>query len=268
MTQQGAPRSPASAVKLARALSRRAVRDEHGLCLVEGIRHVAEAALAGRVDTLLVAPALLTSDFARRVVDDQRAAGVDVVETSPDTLRSIASRENPQGIVAIARQRWEELRDLPAAAGLCWLALDAVQDPGNLGTILRTSAAVGGAGAILLGPSTDPYHSSAVRASMGALFRQRLVRATFGELAAWSRRGGASLVGATVDAATSYRDAHYAFPLVLLMGSEREGLSAAQAAACDLTVSIPMAPGGVDSLNLAVATGVILYEIFHRARAI
>jgi TrmH family RNA methyltransferase len=125
---------------------------------------------------------------------------------------------------------------------------------------------VGAAGAILLGPTTDPYDPAALRASMGAIFSQRLVRATFDEFAAWKRGAPYAVAGTSGAAPHEYRAVAYPRPLVLLMGSEREGLSPQQQALCDLLVSIPMV-GRSDSLNLAVATGVVLYEIFQQRRA-
>lgn len=148
-----------------------------------------------------------------------------------------------------------------------WVALDAVQDPGNLGTIIRTSDAAGGHGVVLTGQATDPYDPASVRASMGSLFAQRLARGTFAELMSWAKAQELTVVGTSGAAAKAYDDkscaSTYKKPLVLLMGSEREGLSAEQQAACDLVVKIPMV-GRCDSLNLAVATGIMLYEIRRR----
>src|SRR5207245_8395225 len=132
-------------------------------------------------------------------------------------------------------------------------------NPGNLGAILRTCDAVGCAGIILLGDTTDPYHPAALRASMGAVFSQRLVRAQLDEFARWKREHGYIVVGTSVTAEQEYRQVSYPAPLVLLMGSERLGLSAEQQAVCDMLVRIPMVGTG-DSLNLAVATRGVLYE--------
>jgi len=192
-------------------------------------------------------------------------AGVPCLAVTGEVFRSISLKEGPQGIGAVVRQRWTPLEAIEPGGELCWVALDAVQDPGNLGTILRTSDAVGGAGVILLGPSTDPYDPAAVRASMGAVFSQRLARADFDGLAGWKRSRGFTVAGTSDAAPIDYHAVRYQSPLVLLMGSERQGLSARQQALCDLVVRIPMVGRG-DSLNLAVATGVMLYEIFNQRR--
>jgi TrmH family RNA methyltransferase len=146
-----------------------------------------------------------------------------------------------------------------------WVALVEPADPGNLGTILRTADAVGVAGVIVLGDATDPYDPAALRASMGAIFAVQLARASFDEFAAWKRACGVFLVGTSDQAPVDYQEVAYPQPLVLLMGSERQGLGPEQQALCDLMVRLPMR-GRSDSLNLAVATGVMLYELLSQGR--
>lgn len=254
------------AVKRIRSLRRRKEREETGLFLVEGIRLVAEAAQQpANVETVVVAPDLLTSEFGRGIVKDLTRAGVPIVETTPRVFESFSSKEGPQGLVAVVRQRWEALSEVTPGDELCWIALAEVADPGNLGTILRTSDAVGAAGVMLLGTTTDPYDPESVRASMGAILSQHLVRAGIEDVAAWCRQYGCFLVGTSDAAAADYQDIAYRRPLVLLMGSERQGLSAEQKAHCDAVARLPMV-GHSDSLNLAVATAVMLYEVFNQHR--
>ena len=247
-----------------RKLAARKERNRSGLFFAEGIRLVAEAVRSGsEVASLIVAPELLTSDFARDLLDWPVCRDLPRLEVTAAVMQRLASRQHPQGLAAVVRQRWHALAAVRPGNELCWVALDAPQDPGNVGTILRTLDAVGGAGLILLGDATDPYHPAAVRASMGAIYTQRLVRTTFAALCAWTQGRGYRLVGTAVTATRDYDAVSYAAPLVLLMGSEREGLSADQAAACDDLLRVPMV-GRVDSLNLAVATGVVLYEVFRQ----
>jgi TrmH family RNA methyltransferase len=193
------------------------------------------------------------------------ARDINCLEVSADVFRSMSLKEGPQGIAAVVRQRWEALEEIIPGNELCWIALASVQDPGNLGSILRTSDAVGAAGVILIGDATDPYDPGAVRAGMGAIFSQRLVRASNEELHAWKLRHGARVVGTSDAASLDYRDAAYSRPLVLFMGSEREGLGEEEMTVCDEIVHIPM-EGRSDSLNLAVATGVMLFEIARQHR--
>ncbi len=260
-------------IKQIRALRQRKEREQCGLFLIEGIRIVGEAVqLHAQIETLIVADDLLASPFARELVAQQQAHGVATLPVSAEVFRTLSQKDGPQGIAAVVRQHWEPLSAVQHTGELCWVALDAVQDPGNLGTILRTSDAVGSAGIILIGDSTDPYDPAAVRASMGAIFAQRLVRVSLAEFAAWRAQqaqlgaAGYRIVGAAGHATSEYQAVRYRAPLVLWMGSERQGLSLEQQALCDQLVRIPMV-GRSDSLNVAVATAVILYEIFNQARA-
>ncbi len=252
-------------IKQLRSLQYRQERERSGLFFTEGIRQVAEAVqLAAPIEQIIYAPDLLKSSFALTIVQQQQEQGTSCLAVTAEVFKSLSVKEGPQGIGAVLRQRWESLEQIYMGNELCWIALDATQDPGNIGTILRTSDAVGSAGVMLLGHSADPYDPNAVRASMGAIFSQRLVRASFEDFTHWKEQQHVSVVGTSDAAATNYRRILYPRPLVLLMGSEREGLSPEQQAICDMTVSIPMT-GRSDSLNLAVATGIVLYEIFYQA---
>jgi TrmH family RNA methyltransferase len=256
-------------VRDVRALRERSRREASGRLFVEGIRLVTAAVRQGhRPETLLVSPDTLTSALALDLVHAQAAAGVPVRHCTAHVFAGLSWRERPQGLGAILRQRWTPLAALSAGGGPPgsavaapgWIALDAVRDPGNLGTILRTADAAGCAGVILLGHTADPYDPVAVRASMGAVFALPLVRTDFPALLAWCARTGVPLVGTSPLAPVDYRAARYRPPVVLLMGNERTGLSPQQQAACSRVVRIPMA-GQSDSLNLAVATGIMLFEL-------
>lgn len=253
-------------VKALRKLRDRKERAQSGLFTIEGLRIVGEALQQGaEVDTLVAAPELLNSEFGEDLLREAAGRGVPVMEVGAAVFESFSLKEGPQGIAAVVRQRWTPLEDITPAAGDLWVALDAVADPGNLGTILRTADATGARGVILLDHSTDPYDPTAIRASMGAIFTQRLARATFDEFVAWKTRQSIALVGTSDKARQDYHTCVYPDPMVLLMGSERMGLQERALHACDLLVAMPML-GSSDSLNLAVATGVTLYEILNQRR--
>jgi TrmH family RNA methyltransferase len=253
-------------IRQLRALRQRKEREATGLFFAEGIRLVGEAVQLGvDIEALVVAPELLSSPFARELVAAQRAAGARVIEVSAAVFAELSHKDGPQGLAAVARQRWAALPDVRLDAPPGWVALVDPADPGNLGTILRTVDAVGASGAILLGSATDPYDPAALRAAMGATFAVRLARASFDEFAAWKRTTGAFLLGAADSAPADFQSIVYPQPLVLLMGSERQGLAPEQQALCDLMVSLPMR-GRSDSLNLAVAAGVLLYELLSQQR--
>ena len=254
------------AVKQIRGLRQRKEREASGLYFVEGIRIVAEAVQSGApIEQIVVAPDLLASPFARDLVQQQRQAGVPCLEVTADVFETLSAKEGPQGLGAVLRQHWDLIDDVRIDQELCWVALHAVADPGNLGTILRTADAVGAGGVMLLDHCTDPYDPAALRGSMGAIFGQRLVRAQWNEFVAWKQEHSYAVVGTSDAATTDYQALRYASPLVLLMGSERQGLNVQQQSICDAVVRIPMV-GRSDSLNLAVATGVVLYEILNQRR--
>lgn len=252
-----------STVKAIRTLRQRKAREADGLCFVEGIRLVGEAARAGAIARLLVAPELLRSDFAHELVAAQAAAGTPVLELSAEVFAGLAQKDGPQGLAAVARQRWQPLATLALDAPPGWVALVEPADPGNLGTIIRTIDAVGAAGLIIVGTAADPYDPAALRAAMGTTFTVALAQASWAQLEAWLSATGAPLVGASDQAPAHFQRVAYPQPLVLLMGSERQGLSPEQQARCDLLVHMPM-HGHSDSLNLAVATGVMLYELLRQ----
>ena len=259
-------RSDHARIRTIRRLRERTARDATGHYYIEGVRCVIQAVRAGvAIQTLLLCPAQMTHPFLHTLVARLRQTGVPVLEVTPAVLHSIGTVADPQGIGAVVCQRWLPLDRAAPKAGLCWIALDTVQSPGNLGTILRTATAVGGAGVILLGDGIDPYDPAVVRGSMGAIFAQRLVRTTLPAFLRWKVAHGCLLVGTSPAAYTDYRAIAYRPPTVLLMGGERKGLPLALQTACDALVQIPMVGRSVDSLNLAVATGVLLYELFNQA---
>lgn len=256
------------ALKPVRCLHRREERERTGLFWTEGTRFLFQAVeQKAALETLIVCPELLVHPTGRKIARDLRRQGVSCLTVTAEVFRGLSFSAEPQGIAAVARQRWEALGSVrPSGRGLCWVALERVQSPGNLGTILRTSDAVGASGVILIGDDTDPYAPAVVRATMGAVFTQRFVRASWEEFAQWKRRTGCLLVGTSPSpAAQEYRRIAYASPLILFLGWERKGLSEEHQALCDVMVRIPMV-GRSDSLNVAVAAGILLYEVFHQQR--
>jgi TrmH family RNA methyltransferase len=252
------------AIKAIRALRDRKERARTGLMLAEGTQLVAEAIQTGMdVVQLIGTPDRVRSPFAREMIATAAARGVPYLEVAADVYDSLAESEGRQGLCAVVRQRWVPLEQVRPDSGRIWVALNAIQYPGNLGTIMRTLDSVGGAGIILFGSATDPYDPQAARASLGAVFALTMVRTDLAAFAAWKARWGVHVVAADVGAAVGYREAAYQAPTVLFMGAERDGLTAEQRALCDTLVYIPMV-GRRDSLNVAVAASVILYEIFHQ----
>lgn len=242
-------------IKQARALHQKKARAESGLFLVEGIHHVGEAISAGwEVDSVLYAPQLLTSEFAKNLISRLAAKTQPV---SAQVMESLADKENPQGIIAIVHQRRLSVDSLQSPS-LC-VALVAPQDPGNVGTILRTMDAVGAEALFLLDRGVELYHPTVVRSSMGTLFWKPIVQTSFQEFVDWARGRKYQLIGTSAHGDVEYQTFVPDWPWILVLGNEQKGLSLEQSNACDVTVSLAMR-GRVSSLNLAVAAGVLLYQ--------
>lgn len=242
-------------IKQARALRQKKARNESGLFLVEGIHHVGEVVEAGwDVEAILYASGVLTSPFAHDLISRFSFKPQPV---TAQVMESLADKENPQGIIAIVRQKKSHLKDIKPFTQV--VALVSPQDPGNVGTILRTMDAVGADLLFLLDGGVELYHPTVVRASMGTLFWKPVIQTTFSDFLSWSRTGNVQLVGASAKANVDYQTLIPRPPWALVLGSEQKGLSPEQTAACDVTVSLPM-QGRVSSLNLAVAAGVLLYQ--------
>ncbi|MCC7362173.1 MAG: RNA methyltransferase [Anaerolineales bacterium] len=255
-------------LKEVRALKQRKARAETGLFVVEGIRHVAEAVEAGApVEYLVYCPDTLTSPFGRELVQKQRERGLPVHATTPQVFETLSERENPTGLLAVVRQQRRALADL-SPANLVWgVAVVAPQDPGNIGAIVRTVDAVGAQGLLLLDSGVDPYHPSAVRASLGSLFWVPVAAASFKDFVAWAQTHAYHVYGSSAHGAVPVKDVpSYQTPGILLLGSEREGLSPEQLAVCEQVVKLPMR-GKATSLNLAVAAGVLLYDMLAKGGA-
>jgi TrmH family RNA methyltransferase len=251
--------------QVCRLQSERAYRDGCGKFFIEGVRNTVAVIESGwPLETLIYSERLTTTSIAHRLVRQQERAGTCCVRLSPEEFRRLSQAARASGVAAIVRQHWSRLHKESPRAGLCWIALGAIRSPGNLGTLIRSSEAIGGAGFILLGSWIDPFDPAVVRASMGAIFRQRFVRTTAPSLVNWVRRHGCHVVGVTPDGTTDYQHYHYPRPTILLLGEERKGLTPEQRLLSTRSVRIPMV-GRADSLNVAVAGGLLLYEV-HRVR--
>jgi TrmH family RNA methyltransferase len=243
-------------IKQIRALRQKKARSESGTFLVEGIHHVGEVIAAGwEVETVIYAPELLTSQFANDLL--ARASHLKLQPVSPQVIESLADKENPQGILAVVKERDTKFEGLKSVRKA--VALVSPQDPGNVGTILRTMDAVEADALFLLDGGVELHHPTVVRASMGTLFWIPVVQTSFQGFMSWAGKENMNLIGTSAKASYDYRELKPDIPWVLILGNEQKGLSAEQTSACDVTISLPM-HGRVSSLNLSVAAGVLLYQ--------
>jgi len=254
-------------VKRLRSLRDKKARREEGLFLAEGLRIVAEACDSGRLPEIIAFSAAGAGHpLAAEIIAATEAAGGEAIETSADILHKISGKDNPQAVLGVYRAFDTSLDLIDRAAAPLWIVAQALRDPGNIGTILRTGDAAGAGGLILIDDCADPFSVEAVRASMGALFTQRIATARWDAFIGWLRGGEGELIGTSLNADRDYRQPRYRRPAFLLVGNEQAGLPPAYEAECDTLVKIPML-GRADSLNAAVAAAVMAYELVNQWRA-
>jgi len=246
-------------VKALRALHERKYRRQSGLFLAEGMRIVMEAVDLGWAPRHFVfLDGRQEDEQVAKLIAAAETAGAECLAVRHDVLAKISRKDNPQAVVASFAEKWMPMNEVMQENAL-WVALDRVRDPGNLGTIMRSVDAVGGAGVILIGDCTDGFSVEAVRASMGACFNLNLAEtseeAFLDHINIWQ----GEVIGTSLLASSDYRLANWQGPKILLMGNEQAGLTDALAAAATQLIRMPML-GRSDSLNLAVATGIALYE--------
>lgn len=266
MNQQQRAADKRAVLRWIRALQHnRRARDARGRFWIEGVRQFVQACDAGySFDTIVLSRVLLSSDLADMLARRLRKSpGVRTVRVTPEEFRSISITERASGIGAVVKQRWTPLRQVQATCGTCWLIVEDLRLPGNLGTILRTAEATGVGGVIFLSCSVDPFDPVVVRASMAGLFHLQLVRSTPPELRRWAQAQGVRLIGLSPHAERLWTEAEMTGPIGLVLGEERKGLSAEMTDLCDQRVRLPMI-GRADSLNVAVAAGVMMYEVVRR----
>ena len=247
-------------VKAIRALRDKKHRRREGKFLAEGLRLLTDARESGRLpETLLMAESREPHPLLDALETAVDQTGGEVLELPEELLAKVTGKDNPQAVVGVFAEWPTDLNAIDRAAAPLFLVAQALRDPGNLGTMLRTADAVGAGGLILLDDSADPFSVEAVRASMGAIFTVPLAQARWDEFLAWLRAGPGQLVAASLRKAVPHRGAAYQAPCYVLVGNESRGLPEHYEAACDLRVTIPMR-GRADSLNAAIAAAVLAYE--------
>jgi TrmH family RNA methyltransferase len=252
-------------VKDVRALREKKGRRRQGTFIAEGLRILTEAREAGYLPEVLFYWEGSEHPLLETLIAETEAAGGDVVETNADILHKLSGKDNPQTVLGVYRAFDLALERIDRASAPLWIVAQSLRDPGNLGTILRTSDAVGAGGVILVDDCVDPFSTEAVRATMGALFTQRIAAAPWDEFLPWLRGGESQLIGTSLKAELDYQEPRYQAPAFVLVGNEAQGLPEDFEAACDLLVKMPML-GKADSLNAAVATAVMAYEVINQWR--
>ncbi len=249
-------------VKSARALRDKKARRATGLFLAEGLRIATEARDCGILpEQLFLSETGLSHSLASALADATLANGGEVFRTTEAILTKLSGKDNPQAVVGVYRERLTPLATIDRDSAPIWLVAQALRDPGNLGTMLRTGDAVGAGGVILIDDCVDPFSVETVRASMGAIFTQVVAHASWSDFITWLRAGPGQLVATSLAAdSIDYRAPSYPAPTFVLIGNEARGLPADYEAAADVRVRMPMR-GKADSLNAAVAAAVMAYTV-------
>jgi TrmH family RNA methyltransferase len=248
-----------------RGLYQRDNRDKTGLFLVEGVRFLVSAInVDAEILCLILCPELAISSFAQRLITRKKEKGIPVLYVNETQFREISYHKEPQqGVMAVLKQKWVPLPNYRRIRKHMWLAAEKIHSSGNLGTIIRTAQASGCRGFILFGNEIDPYDPLVVRSTMGAIFYQKFVRCHKQAFLQWKKRTGCRVIGACCQADKDFRTFPFDGLTVLMIGNERKGLSELQNDCCDEWVRIPM-KGGIDSLNLGVAAGILLFEFYNQ----
>ncbi|RVQ65953.1 RNA methyltransferase [Croceicoccus ponticola] len=248
-------------VKYLRSLRDKKHRKREQRFMAEGLRLLTDARETGRLpETLVMAERREHHPLLDALIVDVERAGGDVIEVSEAALEKITGKENPQAVCGVFAEFDTSLGKIDRAASPLILVAQAMRDPGNLGTMLRTADAVGAGGLVLIDDCADPFSVEAVRASMGAIFTVPLAQARWDEFRGWLRAGPGQLVAASLRESHDYRTAAYAAPCFVMVGNESRGLPEEYEMECDLRVHMPMR-GRADSLNAAVAGAVLAYEV-------
>ncbi|HWL16014.1 MAG TPA: RNA methyltransferase [Opitutus sp.] len=242
-------------------------RDEAGVFLVEGYREIRRA-LEKRIPLreLYFSPDWFLGENEPALLEQAERAGAKLFELSKHAFAKVAYRERPDGLLAVAPQWKRTLADLTLPAAPFLLVVEAIEKPGNLGTILRSADAAGCDAVIVCDPVTDIFNPNVVRASTGVLFSVPLVVDESTRVQTWLKEHGIKAVATTPSADKLYTDTDLRGPLAIVMGSEQYGLSEFWLTNSDQPVRIPMA-GQADSLNVAMATIITLFEAVRQRSA-
>ncbi len=236
-------------------------RDKAGLILIEGYRELSRALDAGiKPNALYYCPKLFLGENENSLIAKAAATGAQLFELTPDPFRKISYRDRPDGLIATAPQKHLTLDDLKLSPNPLLVVAEAIEKPGNLGSILRSADAVGADAVIVCDRTTDIHNPNVVRASTGVVFSLPVVETSSEETFNWLKSHGIRTLAATPHTDQYHTDVDLTVPCAIVLGTEQYGLSELWMEQADYKVRIPMA-GVADSLNVAMATTVLLFEV-------
>lgn len=253
-------------VKQAVKLRDKRERDHTGTFLIEGYRELLRGVEGGiPLKALFYSPSHFLGSNEGALIQQIREMGVEVMETSKEVFEKMSYRDRPDGLLAIADQTHLTLQDLTISADRpsFFLVAEAIEKPGNLGTILRSCDAAGVDALIVCDRCTDIFNPNVVRASVGTLFTVPVVEVSSEEALSWLNDNHIQIVATSPDASSTFTQTDLSGPVAIAVGTEQLGLSEKWMKKADIQVSIPM-HGAADSLNVATATTLLLYEVLRQ----
>ncbi|MFC4766940.1 TrmH family RNA methyltransferase [Effusibacillus consociatus] len=256
-----------SRVKDWAALKQKKYRDQTNLFFIEGIRLVEDALESqAPLETILVLDDLIPTGRLDRIVNGTHSLGIELIEVNQAVLEHVADTKTPQGVIAIGRQYQHNKEGLIASkTNPLYLVLDNIQDPGNLGTMIRSADAVGAAGVFVGSGSVDLYNPKVIRATMGSLFHLPVIEVSLRELFPLLRQHDVTVIGASTGAEEELYAVDLTGGTAIVIGSEAHGISGEIRQQIDKWISLPM-PGKAESLNAAIASSIILYETLRQRK--
>ena len=245
-------------------LRERRDRDTQSLFLIEGYRELTRASSGNvSIGSLFICLELFLGENEQALIQEIGSCGAAIIPCSEKVFRKISYRDRPDGLIGVAKQMKLTLSDLEKALnGIenpLLVVAEAIEKPGNLGTILRSSDGAGAHGVIICDRCTDIYNPNVVRASVGTLFTLPVIETTSVDAIAWLKKRGIAICAATPHASQKYFDADFSKACAIAVGTEQLGLTKQWMQECDIQVQIPMC-GTADSLNVAMATTILLFE--------
>lgn len=257
-------------IKETKKLQQKKYRGLYGKYLVEGIRMIEEGIKHGVLESFFYDESIFKTSRGNELLHkiyeySNLRKNTVYYEVTSGVLNSLAETEVPQGVIAVAIQKKMELSSLNVSKDMSLiLIIDGLQDPGNLGTLIRTAWACGTEAVICLPGTVEPFNSKVVRATMGSIFQMPLViDVSWQELYNWSKEHGYSFVAGDISAVEDYSQVDYPSKVALIIGNEGQGLMNVEPKQVDYKVKIPLL-NGVESLNASVAGGILLYEIIRQ----
>lgn len=251
-------------IKYYRSLLHKKYRDEEGKFLIEGIRFVEEAIndnqTISQIEILIYTEDILNNDRSRDIINKAHNNGINTLCVNAKVLKSLAETDTPQGIIGVVKQQELNLTSLDFNINPLTLVVDGVQDPGNLGTIIRTAHGAGVDGIFLTKGTVDLYNSKVLRSTMGSIFKVKILKGLNAiDIINFLKEKDFTIMVADINESINYYDTNLKNSIALVVGNEGKGPQQDFIEKADERIIIPM-PGGAESLNVAIAAGIILFE--------